>query len=61
MKSPTNLVVDPPFGWLYGFPALLEVDYRLQLKNAGYPEDKIEDAIKHSRYWPNVRYEQDEY
>ena len=45
------LVVDPPSGWAYGFPAILEDDYEKQLRKAGYPEDKIPMALEHSRYW----------
>lgn len=46
-----KLMVDPPSGWMYGFPALLQEDYVQQLKDAGYPEKDIELALKHSRYW----------
>jgi len=44
------LLVDPPRGWAYGFPAPLEDDYEQQLRNAGYPEESIPLALKHSRY-----------
>lgn len=44
-------MVDPPAGWLYGFPAPLEEDYEKQLINAGYPESGIPLALKHSQYW----------
>lgn len=45
-----TLLVDPPTGWAYGFPALLEDDYEAQLRKAGYPEKDIPLALKHSRY-----------
>jgi len=44
-------MVDPPEGWRFGFPAPLQEDYRQQLIDAGYPEQSIELALKHSRYW----------
>ena len=45
------LVVDPPSGWRFGFPAILQKDYRQQLIDANYPSDQIELAIRYSRYW----------
>jgi hypothetical protein len=45
------LFVDPPEGWKYGFPAPAQNDYLQQLLDAGYPEDKIPFALKHSRYF----------
>ena len=44
-------MVDPPSGWKYGFPAPLEEDYAEQLRKAGYPEEAMPMAMKHSRYW----------
>jgi len=44
-------IVDPPEGWKYGFPAILESDYRLQLERAGYPSGLVELAMNYSRYW----------
>jgi predicted house-cleaning noncanonical NTP pyrophosphatase (MazG superfamily) len=44
-------MVDPPSGWMFGFPAPLQKDYKDQLKEAGYPPEDIDFAIKHSRYW----------
>jgi len=35
------VLVDPPSGWMYGFPAPLQEDYEQQLKDAGYPEKNI--------------------
>ena len=46
-----QLIVDPPSGWRYGFPALKQDDYEKQLRDAGYPEEDIPFALKHSRYW----------
>ena len=45
-----TILVDPPSGWMYGFPAPLEDDYEQQLKDAGYPLKDIPLALKHSRY-----------
>lgn len=45
-----TLLVDPPSGWMYGFPAPLQEDYVQQLRNAGYPERDIPLALKHSRH-----------
>lgn len=45
-----TLLVDPPSGWMYGFPAPLQEDYEQQLRDAGYPEKDIPLALKHSRY-----------
>lgn len=52
-----TLIVDPPSGWMYGFPAPLEEDYEQQLRNAGYPEKDIPMALKHSRYLADTREE----
>lgn len=45
------LIVDPPSGWRYGFPAPVKEDYRQQLLDHKYPDEDIEFAVKHSRYW----------
>lgn len=45
-----TILVDPPSGWMYGFPAPLEEDYVNQLRKAGYPEKDIDFALRHSRY-----------
>ncbi len=45
----TVKLVDPPSGWMYGFPAVLEDDYEAQLRKAGYPEKDMELAMRHSR------------
>ena len=45
------LMVDPPEGWKYGFPAPLEECYQTQLEKSNYPEELKELALKHSRYW----------
>jgi hypothetical protein len=44
-------IVDPPSGWLYGFPAPLQDDYSKQLRDAGYPANDMELALHYSRYW----------
>ena len=52
-----TIIVDPPSGWMYGFPAPLEEDYEQQLRNAGYPEKDIPMALEHSRYLADTREE----
>jgi len=47
---PPGTLVDPPSGWKYGFPAILQDNYEQQLRDAGYPEDHMEMAMRHSRY-----------
>jgi hypothetical protein len=46
-------IVDPPSGWLYGFPAVLDetITFEEQLRKHNYPERDIELAKRHSRYW----------
>ena len=44
------VLVDPPSGWMYGFPAVLQDDYIQQLKDARYPEKDIPLALNHSRF-----------
>lgn len=53
MKKTKTTYVDPPSGWMYGFPAPLQEDYKQQLIDAGYPMKDIEFAQQHSRYWEN--------
>lgn len=52
LASPTVVtIVYPPSGWAFGFPAVLQEDYEQQLKDAGYPEEMMELALRRSRYW----------
>lgn len=46
-------IIDPPSGWLYGFPKELPEgkDYRELLLESGYPENDIEFAMTYSRSW----------
>lgn len=50
-----EVFVDPPSGWMYGFPALWsrkeypKVEDFLRAK--GYPEDQIEFASSYLRMW----------
>lgn len=60
-------MVDPPSGWMYGFPKYLgkvftndlskinfneyDMIYTDLLKLSGYPLKDIEFAKSHSRYW----------
>jgi hypothetical protein len=52
------LIIDPPSGWQYGFPKPVpegvmknESLLRIWLQNEGYPQEDLELALKHSRYW----------
>lgn len=52
------ILVDPPSGWMHGFPAPLQDDYeQQQLKDAGYPEKDIPLTIKYSRYIADTKEE----
>lgn len=48
-----SIVVDPPEGWKYGFPKVLDetMTFRKFLLNNGYPREMLELAEKHSRFW----------
>jgi hypothetical protein len=53
-----TLIIDPPSGWMYGFPKAIPDDilcdtalFRAWLVQQGYPEQDVELAVKHSRYW----------
>jgi hypothetical protein len=51
-------MIDPPSGWLYGFPKPIPNGYvksdtllRIWLIGNGYPKEFMESAMKYSRYW----------
>jgi hypothetical protein len=46
-------IIDPPNGWLYGFPATLPEGTTAHqlLVDYGYPEEHIEWALEHMRWW----------
>ena len=47
--------VDPPSGWMYGFPEILPddvVNLRQWLIDKGYPERDVDFAMNHMRTWP---------
>ena len=50
-----KMMVDPPSGWQYGFPALWDkkVHPKLEdlLREKGYPEKDIEFATQYMRMW----------
>jgi hypothetical protein len=50
-----KIMVDPPHGWLYGFPKALPeegtVDIRAWLIKNGYPKEDVDFAILHCRMW----------
>lgn len=46
--------VDPPEGWRYGFPKILDKDvetYEQLLRKSGYPEKDMEFALTYCRQW----------
>jgi len=53
------MIIDPPSGWRYGFPKPIDFeelksnDKTLEtwLVENGYPEEHVEFAVKHCRYW----------
>lgn len=49
------LMVDPPSGWRYGFPAEYDEEKHGSLLNLlqshGYPEKDIEFALRNMRMW----------
>lgn len=46
-------VIDPPSGWMYGFPKVLPSNIAVGdfLLISGYPKKDIPFALKHMRYW----------
>lgn len=54
-----RLIVDPPSGWMYGFPKPYPDGVQLGddeafcawLLKEGYPEEMLDLAVNHSRYW----------
>jgi hypothetical protein len=52
-------VIDPPEGWRYGFPKIIPNDmiiaseelFSKWLVSNGYPEDRLFEALRYSRYW----------
>ena len=48
------MMVDPPSGWRYGFPAKLDCEketYEQLLRRKGYPEKDIDFALQYTRQW----------
>lgn len=47
------IMVDPPSGWQYGFPAPLDdsMTFQEQLARHKYPVEDYELAENYSRYW----------
>jgi hypothetical protein len=52
MTQPKKMI-DPPSGWMYGFPKVLpdNVNLRAWLLEQGYPEKDVDWAMDHCRYW----------
>jgi hypothetical protein len=55
IQEARELMVDPPSGWMYGFPALWSKDAYPELKDflaaKGYPEKDIDFACSYMRMW----------
>ena len=53
MKNKTQMMIDPPSGWRYGFPKAYDEnkdgDLRAFLKSNGYPEKNIDFALENCR------------
>ena len=49
------MMIDPPSGWRYGFPARYNKeehgDMGEFLAQRGYPRDEIDFALQHMRCW----------
>lgn len=50
-----EVMVDPPSGWMYGFPALWDKrkygTLAMFLRAKGYPEKDIDFALSYCRMW----------
>lgn len=53
-----TLIIDPPSGWMYGFPKPVPQEalksseaLKTWLLEQGYPKKDVEFAVKSSRYW----------
>lgn len=54
LKNATKVWVDPPSGWLYGFPKIWnKQDKYLEdlLRESNYPEKDIPFAVSYMRMW----------
>jgi len=63
MGKTRKIIVDPPAGWKYGFPRVLgpyDENQTIEnsssafiklLKDSGYPEELMDLALNHSRFW----------
>ena len=55
IQNATKLMVDPPSGWMYGFPALWDKEQYPEveefLRAKGYPEKDIDFACSYMRMW----------
>jgi len=55
LPDSARLVIDPPEGWRYGFPKILDQRKEQSLEDwlleQGYPANMLTMALNHSRYW----------
>lgn len=57
----TSITIDPPSGWMYGFPKEISIlEYESEefnmgdwLVQNGYPKDNVPFALEHIRIWVN--------
>ena len=57
------LMVDPPSGWVYGFPKRMPADTRdvgQWLIDNGYPSEKVVFALSHLRMWASRQNEDED-
>ena len=55
IMTATKLMVDPPSGWMYGFPMVWDKEKQPELreflKEKGYPEKDLDFALSYCRMW----------
>lgn len=49
-----RIMIDPPSGWMYGFPKEWTGNTEDMLREARYPLEEIEWALQHCRFWTEV-------
>ncbi len=51
-----DIWIDPPSGWLYGFPKRVPSDANICkiLLDSSYPKEDVYFALRHLRVWPAI-------
>ena len=54
MKNQRYILIDPPSGWMYGFPKIIKLgatpdEKKKLMLDSGYPEKDLEFALRHMR------------